>query len=381
MKHFFYFIFLFLICSCNGYKQLNETIEEEKPFKIDGKIDDENIEPFVFKYYSYVKENSVIDTISVINGTFTIEGTICPRTLARLYINDTILDIYMDPGEMQLYLKKDSLGSYVLKGSKTNDDKVLLETQTKPLEDYLSKIETQLSSEQNKVFLISQKDSINNLLENVRIDFISSHPSSYYSLDVIFELYSTKKQNGDVLKSLFDGLSVNVRVSNSGQEIYSLILQREKSTMTNVSSLEALDKDGTLIKLSDFEGQYIFIDFWASWCVPCINGFPHLRELYAKYKDKGLVVINISMDSKRDEQKWLDAIEKNGITEWIHILSCKNKGENNICDLHETGPIPHYILIDRSGNKIAQWIGFGSDVAKEQDAMFENIFLGAVTHL
>jgi thiol-disulfide isomerase/thioredoxin len=376
MKHFIYFVFLLLICSCNGYKQHNETIEEEKPFKIDGKIDDENIKTFIFRHDS--KEIPVRDTISVINGTFTIEGTISsPHSHGSLYIYDTILGIYMDPGEMQLYLKKDSLGSYVLKGSKTNDDKVLLETQTKPLEDYLSKIERQLSSEQNeqtKAFLISQKDSINNLLENVRINFISSHPSSHYSLDVIYSLCSNKKQKEDVLKRLFDGLSENVRASGFGQNVYHYIHQIEILKMTNISSLEAIDKDGTLIKLSDFEGQYIFIDFWASWCIPCINGFPHLKELYAKYKDKGLVVINISMDFKRDEQKCLDAIEKYDITEWIQILSCKNEGENNLCDLHE-GPIPHYILIDRSGNKMAQWIGFDNSVAEEQDAMFENIFL------
>jgi thiol-disulfide isomerase/thioredoxin len=376
MKHFFYFIFLLLTCSCTGYRQPNGTIDEEKPFRIDGKIDDENIETFIFKYYNAVTESSVIDTISVINGTFTIEGTIYPRTRATLYINDKDAKIYIDPGEMQLYLKKDSLESYVLKGSKTNDDKELLETQTKPLEDYLSKIDAQLSSEQNEAFLISQKDSINNLIENVQINFISSHPSSHYSLDVIHSLLSNKKQNVDVLKSLFDGLSANVKESANGKEIYRFIRQRETIEMTNVSSLEAFDKDGTLIKLSDFEGQYILIDFWASWCIPCIEGFPHLKELYAEYKDKGFVVLNISTDFKKDEQKWLDGIEKHGLTEWIHFLSCNNKGEHNICDLHEMNrSIPHYILIDRSGNKIAEWRGFDSDVAKEQDAMFENIFL------
>jgi thiol-disulfide isomerase/thioredoxin len=267
----------------------------------------------------------------------------------------------------------------VLKGSKTNDDKELLETQTKPLEDYLSKIKAQLSSEQNKrneAFLISQKDSINNLLENVQIDFISSHPSSHYSLYVINNLlYHKTQKKGAVLRRLFDGLSINVRVNGFGPSVDRSVRQRETTEMTNVSSLEAFDKDRTLIKLSDFEGQYILIDFWASWCVPCINGFPHLKELYAKYKDKGFVVLNISIDYKKDEQKWLDGIEKHGLTEWIHFLSCNNKGEHNICDLHEMGSIPHYILIDRSGNKIAEWRGFDSDVAKEQDAMFENIFL------
>ena len=301
MRPFFLFIFLLSIGSFYGCRHQNGTIKEEAQFKINGKIDDVNVDTVFFRYFRCVKDNSVIkDTISVTNGTFIIEGIISPRANAYLSIKDKgeVL-IYLDPGEMQLYLKKDSLENFVLKGSQTQIDKEMLEVQTKPLEDYLSEIKTQLSSEQseqNKDFLTSQKDSVENLLKNAWIDFITSHPSSHYSLDVIFRLLFYKMQNGDMLMNLFDKLSGNVRASCSGKEVYGYILQRKKSTMTNISSLEALDKDGTLVKLSDFEGKYVLIDFWASWCVPCINGFPHLKELYAKYKDKGLVVISISID-------------------------------------------------------------------------------------
>jgi len=146
--------------------------------------------------------------------------------------------------------------------------------------------------------------------------------------------------------------------------------------MSNVSSFKALDKDGNLIKISDFAGKYILVDFWASWCVPCINGFPHLKELYSKYKDKGLAVIAISTDFKEDEQKWLNAIDKNDISEWIQILACKNEGEYNICNLHGTllSLIPHYIVIDKSGNVIKQWRGFNDEIAKEQNKLFESVF-------
>jgi len=378
MKHFSFFIFLLLIGSFSGCGHRNGTIEKEKPFKINGKIDDDAIENFVFKYYCCEKESSVIDTISVINGTFTIEGIIPPGTVALFLIDDKNVRFYLDPGEMQLYLKKDSLENSVLTGSQTQIDREALELQMKPLKDYLYEIETQISleqSEQNKTLLISQKDSIDNLLENVRIDFIISNPASYYSIDVIYSLLLSRKQDVDALMSLLDRLSENVKASCSGKQAYNRILQRKTATMPNVSSLEALDKDGALVKLSDFEGKYILIDFWASWCIPCIRGFPHLKELYAKYKDKGLVVISISVDREEDEQKWLNAIEENDIAEWIHILSCKNRGENNLCDLYEMpSPIPHYIVIDNSGNVIKHWIGFNDGVAREQNEMFENIF-------
>ena len=379
MRHFFIFIISLSICNCFiGCRQTNKTVEGEGQFKIIGMIDDTTVDTVFFRYWRCEKDNEEVKgTILVTNGTFTIEGIGSSRTNGILSISNKEIFLYLDPGEMQLYLKKDSLENFVLKGSQTQADKEMLETQTKPLEDYLSKIKRQLSSEkseQNYEFLTQQKDSINNLLENIWIDFITSHPSSHYSLDVIANLFFNKL-NADTLTNLFNGLSENVRVSCSGKQIYSFILQRQKAAMTDVSSLEAFGKGGTLIKLSDFEGKYILLDFWASWCVPCIKGFPHLRELYAKYKDNGLIVISISVDRKQDEQKWLDAIEKNDISEWIHILSCENNGENNMCDLLETGNgIPHQILIDKSGNVVKRWTGFGEAVVEEQNEMFGNIF-------
>ena len=379
MKHFFLFIFLLLVCCFSGCRHRNVTVEEEKPFKINGKIDDANIKNLVFWHYRCVEDTTVIDTISVKNGTFTIEGTVSQGTYVGFFIDNNRVYFYLDPGEMQLYLKKDSINSSVLKGSQTQLDFEALKLQKDTLENQFNQIRTQLyteQNEQNKDYLISLKDSIENLLVNVLIDFIVSHPSSHVSLDAIIIKWIFEKQSADELMSLFDGLSEDLRASCSGNRVYNLILQRKTSAMTNVSSLEALDKDGTLIKLSDFEGKYILIDFWATWCVPCINGFPHLKELYARYKDKGLVVICISIDKKEDEQKWLDAIEKYNITEWVHVLSCKNKIGNNICDFHGTlpSPIPHYILIDQSGNVIKQWRG-SDGVAKEQDDLLEKFFL------
>jgi len=378
MKYFSFF--LLMLCSFSGCRHHNETIEVEKPFKINGKINDASIENFVFKYYRCEKDSSVIDTVSVVNGIFTIEGIISPRTYAKLSLNDEEVVFYLDPGKMQLYLIRDFLENSVLKGSQTQVDKEFLELQTNPFTDYSYKIRKQISLEQDlqkKDFLTNQKDSIDTLLENIWIDFITSHPASYYSLDAIVNLLMNNKQNTDFLMNLFDGLSENVKSNCSGKQVHGYIIQRKNSTMTNASSLEALDKDGTLIKLSDFEGKYVLIDFWASWCVPCINGFPHLKELHTKYKDKGLVVVSISFDKKEDERKWLDAIEKNDISEWIHILSCKNKGENNICNLHDMlqdPSIPHYIVIDISGNVIKHWRGFSDEIAKEQDELFEDVF-------
>ena len=66
--------------------------------------------------------------------------------------------------------------------------------------------------------------------------------------------------------------------------------------------------DGNIVKLSDFagKGKYVLIDFWASWCGPCRAAMPELKELYAKYKDKGFEIVGVSLDSRKEA--WLKGI-------------------------------------------------------------------------
>jgi thiol-disulfide isomerase/thioredoxin len=59
---------------------------------------------------------------------------------------------------------------------------------------------------------------------------------------------------------------------------------------------ELKNLDGKSVRLSDFKGKVVILDFWATWCPPCREEIPHFVELQTKYKDKGLVVVGISLD-------------------------------------------------------------------------------------
>ena len=136
---------------------------------------------------------------------------------------------------MQLFLKKDSLKYSVLKGSKSQEDKEKLEDQTEHLKNNFYNIRRELYSEQNeqkKDFLSKQKDSIENLINNVQIDFINSHPASYISLDAIVGLLRSKEQDenvisAEVIMNLFDGLSESIKASCFGKQVYGFIFQRK----------------------------------------------------------------------------------------------------------------------------------------------------------
>jgi peroxiredoxin len=103
--------------------------------------------------------------------------------------------------------------------------------------------------------------------------------------------------------------------------------------------------EGKQFSLSSLKGQYVLIDFWASWCGPCRRQNPDVVKLYNKYKDKGFTILSVSLDS--DRQKWLDAIAKDGLT-WHHVSDLQ-KWEAAAARTYQVNEIPQTFLLDKEG--------------------------------
>ncbi len=108
--------------------------------------------------------------------------------------------------------------------------------------------------------------------------------------------------------------------------------------------------EGNSIKLSDFRGKVLLIDFWASWCGPCRRENPHVVGLYNKYNSKGFDILGVSLDKSRDP--WLKAIEKDGLV-WHHVSDLKG-WSSSAAQLYGVSSIPHTVLLDREGKIIAR---------------------------
>ena len=109
------------------------------------------------------------------------------------------------------------------------------------------------------------------------------------------------------------------------------------------------DKDGKDFVFSTLRGKYVLVDFWASWCGPCMREMPNVVKLYKECKGKNFEIVGISLDQKRDA--WLNAVEKNKM-KWIQVSELKS-WETLPVKLCNISAVPYTVLVDPEGKVIA----------------------------
>lgn len=108
--------------------------------------------------------------------------------------------------------------------------------------------------------------------------------------------------------------------------------------------------DGETIALSSLRGKYVLLDFWAAWCAPCRRENPNLVRAYAKYKDKGFEIFQVSLDRKKED--WVGAIQADNLN-WTHVSDLQY-WSSPAAKLYYVSSIPASFLIDPNGMIIAK---------------------------
>lgn len=114
------------------------------------------------------------------------------------------------------------------------------------------------------------------------------------------------------------------------------------------------DLDGNLVRLSDYLGKGpVVLDFWATWCKPCLKVLPKIEELYNEYEDKGLTVLAINQDGTRSASKVEPFVNSMGLSFPVLL-----DNEQEVVRLYQVSGFPTTILLDKEGNIVETLRGY-----------------------
>lgn len=285
---------------------------------------------------------------------------------------------------IELKLDSADLGEKVeeVKGSK--DTRLLYEyfEDLGPLRKRMDSLRGQLRQGQRSPELKKAYQKTQEKIGSITRSFVKEHPNSPAIIPALSSIDA--KKNIDLLKksykNLEEPLSHSPYLSHLGKKIKQVQARKQKSNRRKKAQKERkklLKKgkeapdirlktpEGNVKPLSDLKGQVVLIDFWASWCKPCIKTIPKLRKLYSKYADQGFEIYGVSLDKKKSS--WVNAIEKHEM-DWVHVSDLKYFN-SAAAQKYKVNSIPFTVLVDQEGKIIASGLRGPELVQKIEEVM------------
>lgn len=290
----------------------------------------------------------VIDSAAVENGAFRLKGTADAPKKLRLFDNrlpeeaELSAVFYAEPGTIRLTADEEVPGRYVAAGTPANDASIAYEGAAKAL---ISEYRDPDTSDERREAIEEEYDALTERS-------VSENLGNLFGAELVQQtLYG--KSGAEIIEALD-------RFTKEMQQCEQLVSLREYAEQKSLSDvgqhyidITLPDATGTIVTLSSVVGRpetkYTLIDFWASWCRPCMGEVPHLKAAYDKYHKAGFEIYGITLDRNRDQ--WIDAVEQNAMN-WIHVG--KFDGEANAAAKdYAVQSIPSNFLVDSEGVIIA----------------------------
>jgi len=360
-------------------------------FKLDGFIDGAKDGENIVLYYKTLKNEEwikIADTTIIRNGKFIFTGHIDELISAGLVYEEPEhdiavidVDLYLEPTAMKLRINKNNPFAYILTGTKVEKENIELRKALEPYQQVDLENALYLDDLRNRILLNYEntliRDSLNKAYDlhrekmmyeiskmyEILLDFVSKHKNYRIVPNIIMRFPV------DTAQAIYNSLPEQSKSGLLGQlahqriEYYKIMQAFEEHTLVGHAAPDFTRQDayGNTISLSEFKSKnYVLLDFWASWCRPCIANIPQLINVYEQYSKQGLVFIGISSDS--DSANWLNAIETYQLDRWPQILSIRNEkiftvDYEHLSNIYNVSYIPCYILIDKQGKIAARWEG------------------------
>lgn len=356
----------------------------QQHFKIVAKLDKVQYPAHAYVYY---QENHTLryDSATVRDGRFTLEGNVAEpmKAFVLLFQRGLTNKDIAGPDQVGIYLENgtinirsaDTLTHATVGGTKLNEDQQELMNILGPFKKEESGLnKSYMAAEGNSDLQLKIKKQYEELLqekEKTQIAFVKNHSNSLVSLNLIRQSFDPVN-NREKAKMLIKTLSPDLQALPVAKNYFEKI---EKAADISIGAMapgfsmkNTKDVD---VALSSYRGQYVLLDFWASWCKPCRAENPNVVKAYNRYKDKKFTVVGISIDGgDNGKENWLKAIEKDGLP-WEQLSDLQGSS-NAAARLYQVSEIPANFLIDPTGKIIAQNLRGDALEAKLEEVLPKN---------
>lgn len=359
MKYYLYFFWLFLPAMLTA---------QNNDFVINGKIGNLN-EPSTAYFLYKTGKDMEMDSCKLQNGHFTFRGTAEYPFMAQIVLNQNginppnsdadKLNFYVESGEMRIE-GNSKISTAKVTGSKTN---ALYNEFHSTLNDIKRRAEsiqiTYMQAPEQLRNTLSFKDSLDREYarvmhdyEDIALSFVKNHPDDMLSL---YMLRSNLEVNPDNVRAqeVYLSLSPQIKQSRPGIEVKEIIDKiKTISIGAYAPDFSIQDENGKQVKLSDFKGKNVVLFFWSPGCSHCKEEVPYLKQDYSRFKDKGLEIVGIAIESLEDKQEWLNAIRDYNM-DWINVSELK-LWQGDVTNLYSVKTVPYNLLIGSDGRVIAK---------------------------